>query len=150
MRFMLLLIPGVDAMATAQTTSDVDAVAAMACYHQQLHEAGVLITLDGLHPPSRGARVSFAAGKPEVIEGPSMDTYSMLGGYWMIEVASRAQAIDWAARYPAEPGDVIEVRQVQEFTDVPPELQRVLIGEVGGPDDQDQPASMRQRRTANA
>lgn len=61
----------------------------------------MLITLDGLHPPSTGARVSFPGGKPVVTDGPFTESKEVLGGYWMIEVDSRQQAIDWAKKCPA-------------------------------------------------
>lgn len=132
MRFMLLLIPGDDGDAMPDTRSDAEAVAEMVAYHQRLHEAGVLVTLDGLHPPSAGARVSFAGGEATVIDGPFDEAPNVLGGYWMIEVASREDAIAWATRCPAAGNEVIEVRQVQEFADFPPELQRALTGELDG------------------
>ena len=78
-----------------------DAVAAMMKYNEALKEAGVLITLDGLHPPSMGARVSFAGGKPVVTDGPFTEAKEVLGGYWMIDVKSREEAIAWAKRCPA-------------------------------------------------
>ncbi len=67
-------------------------------YNEALKDAGVLITLDGLHPPSMGARVSFAGGKPVVTDGPFTESKEVLGGYWMIDVASREEAIAWAKR----------------------------------------------------
>ncbi len=130
MRFMLLLIPGDDGDAMPDTRSDAEAVAEMAAYHQRLHEAGVLVALDGLHPASAGARVSFASGEATVIDGPFDGTSDVLGGYWMIEVASREDAIAWATRCPAAGSEVIEVRQVQEFAELPPELQRTVTGEL--------------------
>ncbi|UPJ45811.1 hypothetical protein IVB40_04240 [Bradyrhizobium sp. 40] len=86
------------------------------------------ITLDGLHPPSMGARVSFAAGKPIVTDGPFAEAKEVLGGYWMIEVASRAEAIAWAKRCPAAPNEIIEIRQVQEMSDFPPDVQEAAAG----------------------
>ena len=96
-----------------------DAVAAMMKYNEALKEAGVLITLDGLHPPSMGARVSFAGGKPVVTDGPFTEAKEVLGGYWMIEVKSREEAIAWAKRCPASSNEIIEIRQVQEMSDFP-------------------------------
>jgi len=91
-----------------------DAVAAMMKYNEALKDAGVLITLDGLHPPSMGARVSFAGGKPMVTDGPFAEAKEVLGGYWMIEVKSREEAIAWAMRCPGSDNEIIEIRQVQE------------------------------------
>jgi len=83
----------------------------------------VLITLDGLHPPSMGARISFAGGKPVVTDGPFTEAKEVIGGYWMIEVNSREEAIAWAKKCPASSNEVIEIRQVQEMADFPPDVQ---------------------------
>jgi len=88
----------------------------------------VLLTLDGLHPPSMGARVSFSGGKPKVAEGPFAETKEVIGGYWMIQVESKPEAIEWASRCPASDNEVIEVRQVLEFTDFPADVQEAAAG----------------------
>jgi hypothetical protein len=93
-----------------------------------LQKAGVLLALDGLHPPSTGARVSFSGGKPTVIDGPFAEAKEVVGGYWMIQVKSRAEAIEWASRCPGSDNEVIEVRQVQEFSDFPADIQEAAAG----------------------
>ncbi|MCX5495154.1 YciI family protein [Kaistia dalseonensis] len=123
MRFMMLMIPKGYEDAAPGTMPDVEAVAAMMKYNDALKEAGVLVALDGLHPPSMGARVSFEGGKPIVTDGPFAEAKEVLGGYWMIRVNSRQEAIDWAKRCPAGDNEVIEIRQVQEFDDFPGEIQ---------------------------
>jgi hypothetical protein len=75
-----------------------------------------------------GSRVSFKAGKPSIKDGPFAEVKEVLGGYWMIQVKSKAEALEWAGRAPMLDGDVIEVRQVQEFADFPPETQKHLEG----------------------
>jgi hypothetical protein len=121
MRFAMLMIPN----ATSENwTPSPQAVEAMGKYNQELTEAGVLLSLDGFHPTSKGARVSFATGsKPAVTEGPFDTPQQTVGGYWLIDVPSRDDAIRWAARCPAADGDVIEIRQVFELSDFPPEVQ---------------------------
>jgi len=84
----------------------------------------VLLALDGLHPPSMGARVSFAGGKPTVTDGPFIEAKEVVGGYWMIQVRSKEEAIEWASRCPASENEVIEVRQVQEMSDFAADLQK--------------------------
>src|SRR5574340_937250 len=101
---------------------DAKAVAAMMRYNQALQEAGVLVTLDGLHPPSMGARVTFAGGKPTVHRGPFAGVQEVLGGYWMIRVNSKEEAVAWAMRCPAQDNEMIEVRQVQELEDFPADV----------------------------
>src|SRR5664279_52110 len=98
MRFMMLMIPKGYETAEPGTMPPADAVSAMMKYNEALKDAGVLITLHGLHPPSMGARVSFADGKPLVTDGPFAEAKEVLGRYWMIEVKSREEAIGWAKR----------------------------------------------------
>ena len=123
MRFMMLMIPKGYESAAPGTVPEADAVAAMMAYNESLQKAGVLLALDGLHPPSMGARVSFAGGKPTVTDGPFSEAKEVLGGYWIIDVKSREEAIEWAKRCPGSENEVIEVRQVQEFADFPPDVQ---------------------------
>jgi len=128
MRFMMLMIPLGYETAPPDVQLDPERVAAMMRYNETLKDAGVLITLDGLHPPSMGARVSFATGEPIVTDGPFAEAKEVLGGYWMIEVASRAEAIAWAKQCPASPNEIIEIRQVQEIGDFPPDVQAAAAG----------------------
>jgi hypothetical protein len=124
MRFMMLVIPkdyeqaGPDAMPTPEM------VAKMTVYNNELTKAGVLLSLDGLAPPSAGARVKFGGGKPRVIDGPFTESKELVGGYWMIQVKSREEAIEWARRAPMQDGDIIEVRKVHEMEDFPADVQR--------------------------
>jgi hypothetical protein len=124
MRFMMLMIPKGYEQAKPGTMPDAKGVAAMMKYNESLHKAGVLLALDGLHPPSMGARVSFSGGRPRVTDGPFAEVKEVLGGYWVIQVKSREEAIEWASRCPASDNEVIEVRQVQELADFPPDVQR--------------------------
>jgi len=105
------------------TMPDAKAVAAMMKYNESLQEAGVLLALDGLHPPSMGARVSFSGGKAKVTDGPFTEAKEVVGGYWMIQVKSKEEAVEWASQCPAGDNEVIEVRQVQEFADFPADVQ---------------------------
>ena len=126
MRFIMLMIPKGYESAAPGTMPEADAVGAMMKYNEALKEAGVLRALDGLHPPSMGARVSFDGGKPKVTDGPFAEAKEVLGGYWMIDVKSRDEAIEWAKRCPASPNEIIEVRQVQEFEDFPGDIQEIV------------------------
>lgn len=128
MRFMMLMIPGGYAEAEPGTMPELEAVEAMTAYNKALEEAGVLITLDGLHPPSMGARVSFSSGRASVTDGPFAEAKEVLGGYWMIEVSSREEAIEWARRCPARDNEVIEVRQVMDMDDFPTDIQHAVSG----------------------
>ena len=94
-----------------------EAVTKMLDYKKSLQKAGVLLALDGLFPLSTGARVSYADGKTTVTDGPFAESKEVIGGYWIIQVRSREEAIEWAKRAPMSNNDVIEVRQVREMPD---------------------------------
>lgn len=128
MRFMMLMIPKGYEQAPPGTVPDAKAVAGMMKYNESLQKAGVLLALDGLHPPSMGARVSFPGGKPKVTDGPFTEAKEVVGGYWMIQVKSKEEAIEWASRCPASENEVIEIRQVQELADFPPDVQKAAAG----------------------
>ena len=126
MRFMMLMIPkGYETAAPGTVPDDAKRVEAMMKYNESLQKAGVLLALDGLHPPSMGARVSFSGGKPKVTDGPFAEAKEVLGGYWMIQVKSKEEAIEWASRCPASDNEVIEIRQVQELSDFPADIQEM-------------------------
>lgn len=129
MRFMMLMIPRVyqgDAgrKAGVDFTPGAEAVERMMKYNEELARAGVLLSLDGLHPPLTGACVSFPGGKPIVTDGCFVEMKQVLGGYWIIRVKSRDEAIEWAKRVPADEGDVIEVRRIFEASEFPDEVQK--------------------------
>jgi len=126
MRFMMLMIPKGYDTAPAGTLPDTKAVAEMMKYNESLQKAGVLLALDGLHPPSMGARVSWSGGKPTVVDGPFAEAKEVLGGYWLIQVKSKEEAVEWAKRCPGDDSCVVEIRQVQEMSDFPPETQKEL------------------------
>ncbi len=128
MRFMMLMIPKGYETAEPGAMPEADAVAAMMEYNKALQKAGVLLSLDGLHPPSMGARVSFSKGRPKVTDGPFPETKEVLGGYWMIDVKSKAEAIAWASRCPAGDNEIIEIRQVQELSDFPEDVREAAEG----------------------
>jgi hypothetical protein len=121
---MMLMIPHGYEKVAAGTMPSAEMVAKMAKYNEALTRAGVLLALDGLHPSAKGARVSFSAGHARATDGPFTDAKELIGGYWLIDVKSKEEAVAWASRCPAQDGDVIEVRQVQEMSDFPPDVQK--------------------------
>jgi hypothetical protein len=130
MRFMMLMIPKVyeNAKVDPNFMPDAKAVEQMGKYNESLQRAGVLLTLDGLASPAAGARVTFKAGKPSVIDGPFAEAKELVGGYWIIQAKSKEEAVEWARRCPAADGDIIEVRQIFELSDFPPEVQKAAGG----------------------
>lgn len=126
MRFMMLMIPKGYESAKPGTMPDPKHVEAMMKYNDDLQKAGILVGMDGLHPPSMGARVSFEGGKAKITDGPFPETKEVLGGYWMINVKSKAEAVSWASRCPASGNEVIEIRQVQAMEDFPEEIKKTV------------------------
>ena len=90
----------------------------MGKFNDDLAEAGMLITVDGLHPLFRGARVAFARGKATVTDGPFIETKDVIGGFWILEANSKQEVLEWAQRCPASDGDVIEIRQIFELSEL--------------------------------
>jgi hypothetical protein len=123
MRFMMLMIPKGYEQAKPGTLPDAKAIANMMKYNEELQKAGVLLALEGLHPPAMGVRISFADGKPKVTDGPFDEAAEVVGGFWMIQVKSKEEAIQWASRCPASPNETIEIRQIVEMTDFPADIQ---------------------------
>ena len=123
MRFMMLMIPKGYEQAAPGTVPDAKAVETMMKYNGELQKAGVLLALEGLHPPSMGARVTFAGGKPKVTDGPFAEATEVVGGFWVIQVKSKEEAIQWASRCPASANETIEIRQILDLTDFPAEIQ---------------------------
>jgi hypothetical protein len=132
MRFMMLMIPSGYEKAQPSASPPAEAVEAMMKYNDSLRRAGVLLALDGLRPPSSGVRLSRGGGKLKVIDGPFAETKEALGGYWILQVKSKEEAIEWASRCPAvqpyAPDGVatLELRQMQELTDFSPEARAVV------------------------
>jgi hypothetical protein len=121
---MMFMIPGITDE-EYEAGPSAENVAAMMKYNEELTKAGVLLAIDGLAPASKGARVSFAGGKASVTDGPFAEAKELVGGYWIIDVRSKEEAVEWASRCPAEERDIIEVRKVYEMADFPPEVQEV-------------------------
>jgi hypothetical protein len=134
MRFMVLVIPGDRKNMEAGAMPDEKLVAAMMKYNEELAKAGVLLALDGLHPTSKGARVSFSGGKRTVTDGPFTEAREVIGGYWLWQVRSKEEAVEWASRCPAQEGDVLEIRQVFDPADFGAEVaqkEAALMDEIG-------------------
>jgi hypothetical protein len=128
MRFMMMVIPKGYESAAPDAVPSAEAVAKMMEYNRKLQAAGVLLALDGLFPPSTGARVSYADGKATVTDGPFAETKEVIGGYWIIQVRSREEAIEWDKRAPMSNNEIVEVRQIHEMSDFPEDVQQAAEG----------------------
>jgi hypothetical protein len=125
MRFMMIMFPPSSAETTPIENVDPKLFEEMDRYNAELAKAGVLLALDGLQPTSKGARVRVKDGKKQIVDGPFTEAKEIIGGYWMIQVRSRAEAIEWASRVPLkDDGSFVEVRQVFEMTDFPEAAQK--------------------------
>lgn len=105
-----------------------EAVARLVEYNRSLQKAGVLLALDGLLPLSTGAHISYVDGKPMVAYGPFAESREVIGGYWIIQVRSREEAIEWAKRAPMSDNEIIEVRQIREMSDSPEDFRKAAEG----------------------
>ena len=119
MRFMMMVKASQDSEAGVLPSREL--VAAMGKYNEELIKAGVMLAGEGLHASSKGARVSYSGEKRSVTDGPFTETKELIAGYWLIQVSSKEEAIEWAKRVPFEDGEV-EIRQVSEASDFPPEI----------------------------
>jgi len=128
MRFMMMVIPRGYESAAPDTVRSPDAAPKMTEYNKALQRAGVLLALDGLFPPSTGARISYTDGKATVTDGPFAEAKEVIGAYWIIQVRSREEAIEWAKRAPMSDNEVIEVRQIHEMPDFPDDVQKAPEG----------------------
>ena len=128
MRFMMLVIPEGYDKAAPDRMPDAEAVRKMMKYNEELANAGVLLSLEGLKPPSAGVRISYAGGTPKVTDGPFTEAKECIGGFWMIQVKSKEEAIEWAKRAPMSRGEIIEVRGVHEMEDFPADVQAAAAG----------------------
>jgi hypothetical protein len=114
MQFMMLMIPNVyrGNKTLEGFLPDPKQVEEMTRFNEEMGKSLKILSLNGLHPLSCGARVSFGEGKATVTDGPFIETKEVLGGYWLVEADSKERLVEWAQRCPADEGDVIEIRQV--------------------------------------
>lgn len=125
MRFMMIMFPKDYGNAKPGWVPDVKAMEAMRKYNEELQKAGVLLALDGLTPPSTmSARVTFKGGKSKVTDGPFPEAKEVVGGYWVIQVKSREEALEWASRIPGQDTEMVEVRRFFEMSDFNAETQK--------------------------
>ena len=120
MRFMMQVRANKNSEAGVLPSKEL--VAAMGKFNEEMAKAGVMLAGDGLQPSSKGARVTFSGAKRTVTEGPFPEAKELIAGFWMIQVKSKQEAIEWAKRVPFADGEVVELRQVFEASDFPPEI----------------------------
>jgi hypothetical protein len=128
MRFMMIMMPKGYESAAPDAVPSLEAIAKMRVYNESLQKAGILLGLDGLMPPSAGARVSFSDGKSTVTDGPFAESKEVIGGYWIIEARSREEAVEWAKRAPVANNDIIEVRRFIDLSDFSEDVQKAITG----------------------
>jgi hypothetical protein len=122
-RFMMLLPAPVEALEKC-AIPDKELVLAMHRYNDEMKQAGVLLNAEGLHPTSKGTRLRISGGKPVITDGPFAEAKEVIAGFWIIQVNSKEEAVEWAKRCPLPEHGLIEIRQVFENAEFPPELQQ--------------------------
>ena len=107
---------------------DVDLFKAYMRFNEEMHQAGVLVASEGLNPAARGARIAVADGKRYVVDGPFAESKELVGGFYIIDVASLEEAIAWALRAPSGMGsdDILEVRQLTGAEDLPADILQLI------------------------
>ncbi len=115
MRFMVLVKANKDSEAGVLPSQEI--LTAMGKFNEELVKAGVMLAAEGLHPSSKGARVKFSGGKQTVIDGPFAETKELIAGFWLWQVKSKEEAIEWLKRAPFDGGTEVEIRQVFEAAD---------------------------------
>ena len=115
MRFVILVKANKDSEAGVMPTSQ--ELTAMGNYNEQLVKAGIMLAGEGLHPSSKGIRVRFGGGKPTTIDGPFAETKELVAGFWIWQVRSREEALEWIKRAPFSRGEEVEIRQIFELED---------------------------------
>jgi hypothetical protein len=132
MRFMMIMFPKDYENAKPSWVPDLKGMEVTGKYNEQLQKAGVLLALDGLTPPSTmSARVTFKSGKSKVTDGPFTEAKEVVGGYWIIQVKSREEALEWASRIPGKDNEMVEVRRMFDITDFDPEIQKEIQKKFG-------------------
>jgi hypothetical protein len=127
MRFMMIMFEKDYENAKPGWVPDLKDMEVMGKYNEQLQKAGVLLALDGLTPPATmSARVTFKSGKSQVTDGPFPETKEVVGGYWIIQVKSREEALEWASRIPGKDNLMVEVRRMFDVTDFDPQTQKEI------------------------
>ena len=132
MRFMMIMYPKIYETAKAGFVPNMKDMEKMGAYNEELGKAGVLLALDGLTPPATmSARVTFNGGKSKVTDGPFPETKEVVGGFWIIQVKSREEALEWASRIPGRDNEMVEVRRLFDLTDFDPETQKEIQKKFG-------------------
>jgi hypothetical protein len=119
MRFMLIVHASPESEAGVLPSREI--LEAMGKFNEGMVKAGVMLAAEGLQASSKGARIRYSGSKRTVTDGPFSETKELIAGFWLIEVKSREEAIEWASRAPFQEGEV-EIRQVFETSDFPPEV----------------------------
>ena len=115
MRFMVIVKANKDS--EAGVLPDKKILTEMGKYNEELSKAGIMLAGEGLQPSSKGVRVKFSGGKPTVIDGPFAETKELVAGFWLWQVKSKEEAIEWLKRAPFDGGTEVEIRQVFETAD---------------------------------
>ena len=115
MKYMLIMRDTQEAVEASEEVDFEEIINAMGAYNESLIKAGVFVSAEGLAPAAEGLVVDFAGEKPIVTDGPYGETHELFNGFWILEVSSQAEAVEWASRAPLGPGSKMEVREIPSF-----------------------------------
>ncbi|MGA8145350.1 MAG: YciI family protein [Candidatus Acidiferrales bacterium] len=123
MRVMVIIKANKDSEAgLAPTKEQKEAFAAMGKFNEELLKAGLVLAMDGLQPTSKGKRIRFSAGERTVIDGPFAESKELIAGFWIWQVKSMEEAVEWVKRGPFDAGEEVEIRPFYEMSDIPADV----------------------------
>ena len=128
MRFMMTLPCPPDVLEQAAATPNKEIVTAMRKFNEEMTKAGVMLAAEGLHGTSKGWRLKVSGGKKIITDGPFTEAKEVIAGFWIIQVKSKEEVLEWAKRCPLPEHGLMEIRQIFENCDFPPELQKNKAG----------------------
>jgi hypothetical protein len=128
MRFIITAQAAADSTANDKTDFDEELFKAYMRFNEEMHQAGVLVASEGLNPAARRARIAVADGRRYVVDGPFTESKELVGGFYLLEVGSLEEAIQWALRAPSGFGkdDILDIRQLTGSDDLPPEILQLI------------------------
>jgi hypothetical protein len=140
MRFMVMVKANAESEAGVLPSAEM--IAAMGSFNEEMVKAGVMLAGEGLQASSKGARIRYGGGRPTVTDGPFTEAKELVAGFWLIQVKSKEEAVEWMTRCPMQDGDEIEIRQLFETSDFPEDIMP--------PEAAEREEAMRRAQEANA
>lgn len=128
MRFIITAQSGADRTDEPSPEFDAELFKAYMRFNEEMHQAGVLVASEGLNPAAKGARIAVSKGRRYIVDGPFTESKELVGGFYIVEVESLDEAVQWALRAPSGWGtdDILDIRPLTNVGDLPPEIRRLV------------------------